>query len=171
MAGVESVLLWAVPNVSAEFACWARRSLESFGRTRSGRRWQAVAGRRRRWWAACRGLGAGRGGRRLPGALLRSLRSCSDKFQQSFAQIQFIDSGWTFLLCCSDVYPQCKLQMTVEIFLVLLLDWLLTCPLLCSATCAVLGCQGRRHLRRGADADSHGPDSSEKHGDSPVAVH
>ena len=27
--------------------------------------------------------GAGRGGRRLSGALLRSLRSCSDKFQQS----------------------------------------------------------------------------------------
>ena len=33
-------------------------------------------------WAAAGG-GAGRGGRRLPGALLRSLRSCSDKFQQS----------------------------------------------------------------------------------------
>ena len=38
-------------------------------------------------------------------------------------------------------------------------------------TCTVLECQGRRHLRRGADAVSYGPDCSEKHRDSPVAVH
>ena len=48
VAGVEIVLLCALPNVSAEFASWALRSRESLGRTpsRSGRRWQAVAGRR-----------------------------------------------------------------------------------------------------------------------------
>ena len=41
--------------------------------------------RRGRGGGGGRGLGrAGRGGWRLPGALLRSLRSCSDKFQQSF---------------------------------------------------------------------------------------
>ena len=34
-----------------------------------------------------------------------------------------------------------------------------------------LGCQGRRLLRRGADAVSYGPDCSEKDRDSPVAVH
>ena len=46
VAGVEIVRLWAVPNASAVFACWAQRSRESLGRTpsRSGRRWQAVAG-------------------------------------------------------------------------------------------------------------------------------
>ena len=55
-AGVEIVLLWAVPSVSAVLASWAPRSRESLGRTpsRSGRRWQAVAGRRRRRWAARR---------------------------------------------------------------------------------------------------------------------
>ena len=31
--------------------------------------------------------------------------------------------------------------------------------------------QGRRHLRRGADADSHGPSIQKKHGDFSVAVH
>ena len=49
VAGVEIVLLWAVPNVSAELASWAaQRSQESLGRTpsRSGWRWQAVVGRR-----------------------------------------------------------------------------------------------------------------------------
>ena len=53
VAGVEIVLLWAVPNVRAELASWALRSLKSLRRTpsRSGRRWQAVAGRRRRWVA------------------------------------------------------------------------------------------------------------------------
>ena len=44
-------------------------------------------------------------------------------------------------------------------------------PVVCSATCTVLGCQGRRHLRRGADAVSYGPDCSEIHSDSSVAVH
>ena len=42
----------------------------------------AVVGSWRLWWG--RGRGAGRGGRRLPGALFRSLRSRSDKFQQCF---------------------------------------------------------------------------------------
>ena len=50
------VLLWAVPYVSAVLTSWAPRSRESLGRTpsRTGRRWQAVAGRRRRRWAARR---------------------------------------------------------------------------------------------------------------------
>ena len=81
---------------------------------------------RRRW---------GRGGRRLPGALLRlwvSLWSCSDKFQYfglKVPQIQLIDGGWVFLLCCRDVYPQYILfSTTVEILQVPLLDWFLTTP-------------------------------------------
>ena len=61
-------------------------------------------------------------------------------------------------------------QMTVEILQVLLLDRFLTCPLLCNATCAVLGCQGRRQHCRGAEAVSLGPDCSENHCDSLVAV-
>ena len=56
-----------------------------------------------------------------------------------------------------------------RVFHVLLLDRFLTCPLLCNATCTVLGRQGRRHLRRGADADSHGPDCSSDHRYFPVA--
>ena len=71
----------------------------------------AVAGSWRLWW----GRGEGRSG--AGGVFLelffRSLWSCSDKFQQCFdlkvPQTQFFDSGWTFLLCCADVYPQCKL--------------------------------------------------------------
>ena len=59
------------------------------------------------------------------------------------------------LLCLQTVH------MTVEIFQVWLSDQFLTCPLLCSATCTVLGCHGRRRLRRGADAVSYGPDCSE----------
>ena len=76
------------------------------------------------------------------------------------------------LLCCSDLYPQCKLCRLPSRFS-RCCSWtgFLTCPLLCSATCTVLGCQGRRHLRRGADAVSYGPDCSEKHRDSRVAVH
>ena len=48
------------------------------------------------------------------------------------------------------------MQQTVEILQVPFLDWLLACPLLCNARCAVHGRQGRRHLCRGADAVSHG---------------
>ena len=67
-------------------------------------------------------------------------------FQQCFdlkvPRIQFIDRVGYSCQCCRDVYP----QMT-EILQVPLLDWFLTCPLLCIARC-----QGRRHLCRGAEA-------------------
>ena len=36
---------------------------------------------------------------------------------------------------------------------------------------AQFACRGRRHLRRGADADSYGPSFQKKHRDSSVAVH
>ena len=111
--GVEIALGWAVPNVRARrWALQCRESLVfSVKKRQAG---QAVAGRWRRWWAAWRGLvGAGRGGRRLPGALLRSLRSCSDKFQQSFDWRCPRSSSSTSVghscYACRDVYPLCKL--------------------------------------------------------------
>ena len=58
-AGVEIVLDRAVPNVAAALGPAVTR-IACRTPSRSGRRWQAVAGRRR-WWAAWRGLG-GRGG-------------------------------------------------------------------------------------------------------------
>ena len=39
-----------------------------------------------------------------------------------------------------------------------LFEWFLTCPLLCIAWYPIYGCQGRRHLCRGAEAVSLGPD-------------
>ena len=104
VAGVEIVLLWAVPNVSAVLACWAQRSRESLGRTpsRSGRRWEALAGRRRRWWAAWRGLGGGAGraasSRSSSSVLAVMQRQVPAVLLMEVPQIQFIDSGWTFLL-------------------------------------------------------------------------
>ena len=58
--------------------------------------------------------------------------------------------SWTFLSC----FHSANCANDRRVFQVLLLDRLLTCPLLCNATCTVLGCQGRRHSCRGADADS-----------------
>ena len=75
--------------MSAELASWALRSRESLGRSpsRNGRRWQAVAGRRRRRWAA----------RRWRGGMVwfcdpsaTSLQSCLDPW--GGASAQFIDS-------------------------------------------------------------------------------
>ena len=73
-------------------------------------------------------------------------------------------------LSYSDVYPQCKLCRRPSRFF-RCRSWTgLTFPLLRNARCAVLGC--RRHLCRGAEAVSLGPDCSESHSDSsPVAVH
>ena len=65
----------AVPHVSPTLAVGPSRCSAPQSRG-------AVAGSWRLWWS--RGWGAGRGGPRLPGVLLRSMWSCSDKFQQSF---------------------------------------------------------------------------------------
>ena len=47
-------------------------------------------------------------------------------------QIQFIDCDWIFLLCVQRQIPTVQtVQQTVEILQVPLLDWFLTCPLLC----------------------------------------
>ena len=54
----------------------------------------------------------GRGGRRLPELFFGPAgmqRQVPAVLGLEVPQIHFIDSGWTFLLCCSDVYPQCKL--------------------------------------------------------------
>ena len=72
-------------------------------------------------------------------------------------QIQFLDSGWTVLFCVQRQYPQCKLCSFPSRFFRCRSWTRLTCPLLCNARCAVLGCQGRRHPCRGADAVSLGP--------------
>ena len=107
--------------------------------------------------------------------VLRGLRPCEHAVQ--VPAVCADDSGcalpsvhrqsWTFLLCSYSA--NCASDRRV--FQVLLLDRFLTCPLLCNATCTVLGCQGRRHFRRGADAISYGSHCSEKHRDFPVAVH
>ena len=62
-------------------------------------------------WAAARGV-AGRGGRRLPGAapsVVDVSVTMQDNFQQcsdlKVPQIQFIDSGWIFLLCVQRRVP------------------------------------------------------------------
>ena len=58
-------------------------------------------------------------------------------------------TDWWFLpLCYRDWYAQCQ---------TVLLDWLLTCPLLCNARCEVHARHGRRHPCRGAEAVSFGP--------------
>ena len=90
--------------------------------------------------------------------VLRGLRPCEHAVQ--VPAVCADDSGcalpsvhrqsWTFLLCSYSA--NCASDRRV--FQVLLVDRFLTCPLLCNATCTVLGCQGRRHLRRGADAIS-----------------
>ena len=64
------------------------------------------------------------------------------QFQQFFVlkmpQIRFVGSGWIFLLCRTERYAQCQtVHMTVETLQVPLLDWFLTCPLLCNARCTV----------------------------------
>ena len=164
VAGVEIVLFRAVPNVSAEFACWAQCSRESLSRTpsRSGRRWQAVAGRRRRWWASRRWeLFKGRAGRAATSWTSSSvdvLGPCSDS-------VRFSSSTVVGYSCYSQRQAPTMqtVQFSVDILQVPLLDWLLTCPLLCNATCTVYGRHGRRHPCR--------PVCSEYHGDSPVAVH
>ena len=138
---------------------------------------QEAAGVAGSGWEAAAVVGglAGVGGGAGRAASSRSSSSVPAVMQRQVPrcpQIQFIDSGWTFLFCVQRRVPTVQtVQMTVEILQVLLLDRLLTCPLLCNVTCTVLGCQGRRHSCRGADADSYGPDCSEKHRDSPVAVH
>ena len=57
--------------------------------------------------------------------------------------LQFF-TGWCFLLLCyRDSYAQCQTCAC--------LDWLLTCPLLCNARCAVHARHGCRHPCRGAE--------------------
>ena len=84
-------------------------------------------------------------------------------------QIQFIDSGWMFLF--RDGYPTVQtVQKTVEFSSGAALGPVLDIPVIVQRG-AQFVFQGRRHLRRGADADSYGPLISEKHSDSSVAVH
>ena len=105
-------------------------------------------------------LRAGRGGRRLRGLLLRwtSLGPCRDS-------VRFSSSTVVGYSCYSQrqVPTMQTEQISVDILQEPLLDWLLTCPFLCNATCTVYGRHGRRHPCR--------PVCSEYHGDSPVAVH
>ena len=53
-AGVEIVLLWAVPNVSAEFACWAP-AFAGIAWSNSVKKRQAVAGS---GWEAAAAVGS-----------------------------------------------------------------------------------------------------------------
>ena len=111
--------------------------------------------------AVKKGVGAGRGGRRFPGALLRWTSLWSRQVPAVLVpQIQFLDSGWTVLFCVQRQYPQCKLCSSPSRFFRCRSWTRLTCPLLCNARCAVFGCHGHRHPCRGADAVSLGPVSS-----------
>ena len=67
-----------------------------------------MAGSWRLWWR--RGWGAATSWSSSSGDVPVTMQ---DNFQQCFdlkvPQIQFIDSGWIFLLCCRDGYPQYRL--------------------------------------------------------------
>ena len=77
-------------------------------------------------------------------------------FHLKVPPIQFIDSGWIFLRRDSSGAA---------------LGLVLDMPVVVLRQVPFYGCQGRRHLCRGAEAVSLGPDCSENHSDSPVAVH
>ena len=105
--------------------------------------------------------GAGRGGDFVD--LFFGGRPCdhaatiSSSSELKVPQIQFIDSGWIFLLCVQRQVPTVHtVQFSVEIPQVPLKDWFLTRPLSCNARC-IYGCQVRGHLCRGAEAVSLGP--------------
>ena len=71
---------------------------------------------------------------------------------------------WTFLLCGSFVYPQCKLcSRPSKCSRCRSWTGCWRARFLCNARCAVHGRQGHRHLCRGADAVSLGSGCSENH--------
>ena len=131
-----------------------------------GPRWVVApsrSGREERRWPGRGGCGGdggwGRGGRRDPGALLRwtSLWSCSDKFQQYCSRFRFSTVVGQSCFACRDSIHSANCAVLRQDSSGATLGPGLTCPLLCNARCAVLGCQGRRHPCRGADAVSLGP--------------
>ena len=97
------------------------------------------------------------------------------QFQQFFdlkvPQIQFIDR----VLACSCAAATCTHGANCaddrRVSSVGTLGLVLDMPVVVHRQVPFHGCQGRRHLCRGAEAVSLGPDCSENHSDSPVAVH
>ena len=133
----------------------------------------AVARSRRRWW--WRRGGAGGDCMEL---FFGYGRPCDHAAASSSSALSWrcprVSSSTEFLLAVvlqRRVPTVQTVQQTVAILQVPLLDWFLTCPLLCIDWChRFYGCQGRRHLCRGAEAISHGPDGSADHRISEVAL-
>ena len=97
------------------------------------------------------------------------------QFQQCFdlkvPQIQFIDSGRIFLLCCRDGYHSANCADDRRDSSGAALGPVLDMPVIVQRQLRSSRCQGRRHVCRGAEAVSFGLDCSDNHSDSPVAVH
>ena len=113
-----------------------------------------VAGSWRRWWGP--GLGAGRGGRRRRGSLLVCVRLCGRASTIPSSTVpQIVHRQWLVIPAETGTHSaNCAADRRDSSGAVLGL--VLDMPLLCNVG-AQFACQGRRHLCRGADADSFGP--------------
>ena len=99
-------------------------------------------------WLGRGGGGQGVGGRASAGGdfvdlffgYVRPCDHASTISSSTVHQIQFIDSGWIFLLCVQRRVPTVQtVQLIVEIPQVPLLDRFLTCPVIVQRRCAVRG--------------------------------